>query len=112
MIRLALFGLGIALCSASWAGGSLNDPLDGTGIANNPNASYDPLFYGICSWHAPSNPNSAPGAAAQVWTASLSAQGDEGFSVAFGTMFGCDPSDPSVGDSQEAVDGDPLPPEQ
>jgi hypothetical protein len=108
--------LSICMCAlaplAAHAGGSLNDPLEGTGVANNPNSDYVELFSGICTQTQPANPKSVNGTLARVFYASLGGQGDEGFSVAFGTTFGCDPSDPSVGQSQEEVDSDPLPPEQ
>jgi hypothetical protein len=112
MNRFAVFSLSIALSSASWAGGSLDDPLDGTGVSNNPNSQYATLFGTICSQTLPANGNSINGSLARIFNASLGAQGDEGFSVAFGTTFDCDPTDPSVGRSQEEVDSDPLPPEQ
>ena len=108
MIRSTAIVLSLVLSMSAYAAGTLNDPLDGTGLSNNPNSSYATLFGSICSQTLPANDNSAGGASARIFNASLGGQGDEGFSIAFGTTFDCDPSDPSVGLSQEQVDSDPV----
>ena len=92
MIRSTAIVLSLVLSMSAYAAGTLNDPLDGTGLSQT----------------LPANDNSAGGASARIFNASLGGQGDEGFSIAFGTTFDCDPSDPSVGLSQEQVDSDPV----
>jgi hypothetical protein len=103
VLTTAAFGLtvfGLTFSASTFAAGTDRDPLDGTGIANNPMAAYGILFGSICTYSLPSgNGSSAPG----------ESQADEGLNISFGVVFECDPNDPSVGYPQEDVDRDRLP---
>jgi hypothetical protein len=100
----------LMLSTGAYAAGAANDPVDGTGLENNPNATYDPnpLFEFICSYVSPAGDDNGNSLLAQIFNASLGGNGDEGFSIAFGVTWFCDPEDPSVGISSEEVDSDPV----
>jgi hypothetical protein len=91
---------GLAFSGTTLAAGGNRDPLDGTGVANNPNAVYGVLFGSICTHFLPGGNGPFPPGESQA---------DEGLNISFGVVFDCDPNDPSVGTPQEDVDRDPLP---
>jgi len=96
----AASALSLLASATTYAAGTNRDPLDGTGVANNPMAQYSILFGSICTHFLPGGHGPFPPSDSQA---------DEGLNVSFGVVFGCDPNDPDVGFPQEAVDNDPLP---
>jgi hypothetical protein len=98
----ALFAAAISLvlCTSAFASGNTRDPLDGTGVANNPNAVYGAIFGSICTYFLPGGNGPFPPGESQA---------DEGINISFGVVFDCDPSNPDAGYPQEDVDRDPLP---
>jgi hypothetical protein len=98
-LKTLVFVLLAGSAALALAAGTDRDPMDGTGVANNPNAEYGVLFGSICTWFLPGNGPFPP----------FDSQADEGMNIAFAVMFGCDPNDPNVGTPQEDIDFDPLP---
>ena len=107
---LSMAVVALMVSTAAYAAGTANDPLEGTGLQNNPKATYgaNPIFGFICSYISPAGDDNGNSVASQVFNASLLGNGDEGFSIAFAVTFFCDPQDPSVGVSAEDVDSDPV----
>jgi len=99
---LAAAAFALLFSTSAQGAGTNRDPLDGTGVANNPQATYGVLFGSICTYFLPGGHGPFP---------PFDSQADEGLNISFGVVFSCDPSDPSVGIPQEAIDNDPLPSE-
>jgi hypothetical protein len=97
---LAISAIGLIASAGVYASGTDRDPLDGTVLANNPQASYGILFGSICTYSLPGGHGPFPPADSQA---------DEGLNISFGVVFECNPDDPDAGFPQEDVDFDPLP---
>ena len=107
---LALSGCCLMFSMTSYAAGTDRDPLDGTGVANNPTATTVDVF-GTCNFFnatASDVEQGGGGFSTGRLGASIGGQGDEGFSIAFGTVFNPD-FETCTGTSIEDVDSDPLP---